>query len=93
MRTALIDNCRIAEFDHEIMSRLTAIPVNLVAVKNEKMLIALRNEDEEIYRIIGTCTFSKCQQILKICSRIGLVDELFRSIDNEQNWTAIFRKY
>jgi len=57
------------------------------------MLIALRNEDEEIYRIIGTGTFSKCQQILQTCSRIGLVDELFHNVDNDQNWTAIFRQY
>lgn len=93
MRTALIDNCRVAEFDQEVMSRLCAIPVNLAAVKNEKMLIALRNEDSEIYRIIGTGTFTKCQQILKICSRTGLVDELFRNVDSEEQWTAIFRKY
>lgn len=93
MRTTLIDNCRIAEFDHEVMSRLSALPVNQAAIQNEKMLIALRNEQEEIYRIIGTGTFCKCQQILKVCSRIGLVDELFRSVDNEQHWIAIFRKY
>ena len=67
MKTALIDGKHIANFDKNIIGNLLLNVATHDDVRAEKMIVGIRNEAGEIYRIIGAT---------KLNSYMNAVEEL-----------------
>ena len=76
MKTTTIENIERASFDFQIMANLLITTVDLETIKKEEKLIAIRNEDGEIYRIIGTTGPNKYTHAIEELIDLGLEDEL-----------------
>ncbi len=76
MKTGLIDGKRIAKFDKNIIGNLLLNHVALDVVMEEKMIIGIRNEAGEIYRIIGATKLNSYMNAVEELFDLGLIDEL-----------------
>lgn len=76
MKTALIDGKRIAKFDKTIIGNLLLNQATADEVREEKMIIGIRNEAGEIYRIIGATKLNSYMNAVEELFDIGLTDEL-----------------
>ena len=90
MKTATIGNLEHGTFDSQIMANLLITTVELDAIKKEEKLIAIRNEDGEIYRIIGTTGANQYINAIEELIDLGLEDEL-EGKQPEAGFQAIFR--
>lgn len=90
MKTALIGDKAIPEFDKSIMGNLLIKTVEEGVVKQEQMLLAIRNGKQEIYRIIGTSAGNQFINALEELIDLGLTNEL-EEVDRVKNgYDAIF---
>jgi hypothetical protein len=76
VKTALIDGKRIAKFDKTIIGNLLLNHATADEVREEKMIIGIRNEAGEIYRIIGATKLNSYMNAVEELFDIGLTDEL-----------------
>lgn len=76
VKTTTIGNLEHGTFDSQIMGNLLITTVDLDTIKKEEKLIAIRNEDGEIYRIIGTTGANKYTNAIEELVDLGLEDEL-----------------
>lgn len=76
MKTALIDGKRIAKFDKNIIGNLLLNDATPENVREEKMIIGIRNEAGEIYRIIGATKLTSYMNAVEELFELGLTDEL-----------------
>jgi hypothetical protein len=76
MKTALIDGKQVAKFDKNIIGNLLLNHATPDVVREEKMIVGIRNEAGDIYRIIGATKLNSYMNAVEELFDLGLTDEL-----------------
>ncbi|MES2758398.1 MAG: hypothetical protein V4693_13580 [Pseudomonadota bacterium] len=76
MKTALLDGKTPAKIDKHIIGNLLLDVATAAEVRQEKMLIGVRNEAGDIYRLIGATKANSFMNAVEELEDLGLVDEL-----------------
>ena len=79
-----------AKFDKHIIGNLLLNVATPDEVRQEKMLIGVRNEDGEIYRLIGATKVNSFMNAVEELFDLGLVDELQDTEGTQEGCDAIF---
>ncbi len=90
MKTALLDGVTPAKIDKQIMGNLLLDIASADDVRQERMLIGVRNEDGDIYRLIGAAKANNYTNAIEELEDLGMVDELKESDGTEEGCDAIF---
>lgn len=90
MKTALLDGKTPAKIDKQIIGNLLLDVATAAEVRQEKMLIGVRNEDGDIYRLIGATKVNSYMNAVEELEDLGLVDELKDTEAPEEGCDAIF---
>lgn len=90
MKTSLIDGKKPAHFDKHIIGNILLDVAPLDEVREEAMLIGLRNESGELYRLIGATKLNSYMNAVEELLDLGLVDELENTEDQKEGCDAIF---
>jgi hypothetical protein len=90
VKTALLEGKKPAHFDKHIVGNLlldVAVPDE---VRQEPMLIGVRNEAGDIYRLIGATKLNSFMNAVEELFDLGLVDELENTEEPKDGCDAIF---
>ena len=90
MKTALLEGKKPAHFDKHIIGNLLLNVATPDEVRREDMLIGVRNEDGEIYRLIGATKLNSFMNAVEELFDLGLVDELEDTEEIREGCDAIF---
>ncbi len=90
MKTSLLDGKKPAKFDKHIIGNLLLNVATPDEVRQEKMLIGVRNESGEIYRLIGATKLNSFMNAVEELFDLGLVDELQDTESTLDGCDAIF---
>lgn len=90
MKTSLIEGKKPAHFDKHIIGNILLDVASLDEVKQEAMLIGVRNEAGEIYRLIGATKLNSFMNATEELLDLGLVDELQDLEEQKEGCDAIF---
>ncbi len=90
MKTSLIEGKKPAHFDKHIIGNILLDVAPLDEVKQEAMLIGVRNESGEIYRLIGATKLNSFMNATEELLDLGLVDELQDLEEQKEGCDAIF---
>jgi len=90
VKTALLEGKKPAHFDKHIIGNLLLDVAPPDEVKQEKMLIGVRNEAGEIYRLIGATKINSFMNAVEELFDLGLVDELQDTEEPKDGCDAIF---
>ena len=90
MKTSLIEGKKPAHFDKHIIGNILLDVAPLDEVREEAMLIGVRNEAGEIYRIIGATKLNSFMNATEELLDLGLVDELQDNEEQKEGCDAIF---
>lgn len=90
MKTSLIEGKKPAHFDKHIIGNILLDVAPLEEVKQEAMLIGVRNEAGEIYRLIGATKLNSFMNASEELLDMGLVDELEDRDEQKEGCDAIF---
>ncbi|MEB0012593.1 hypothetical protein QN379_18200 [Glaciimonas sp. Gout2] len=90
MKTTLIATQQIGKFDAEILNKLKPHSLEISAVRKERMIIGIRNEQGEIYRVIGVTGLTLFMDAIYQLVELNMIDEL-EALDHPQDgYDAIF---
>lgn len=90
MKTTLLEGKKPAHFDKHIIGNLLLDVAPVDEVRQEKMLIGVRNEAGEIYRLIGAAKVNSFMNAVEELFDLGLVDELQDTEESRDGYDAIF---
>ena len=90
MKTALIDDKKPAHFDKHIIGNILLDVAPLDEVQQEPMLIGVRNEAGDIYRLIGATKLNSYMNAVDALFDLGLADELENTEEPKEGCDAIF---
>jgi hypothetical protein len=90
LKTALLDGIKPAKIDKQIMANLLLDIATVAEVRQEKMLIGVRNEAGEIYRLIGATKVNSYMNAVEELEDLGLVDALKNTEAPQDGCDAIF---
>ena len=90
MKTALLEGKKPAHFDKHIIGNLLLDVASPDEVRQEDMLIGVRNEAGEIYRLIGATKLNSFMNAVEELFDLGLVDELEDTEEPKDGCDAIF---
>ncbi|MCE3261897.1 MAG: hypothetical protein K0R43_976 [Pseudoduganella sp.] len=90
LKTTLLEDIKPAKFDKQITANLLLENTTLDAVRKEKLLIGIRNEDGEIYRLIGATKHNSFTNAVEELEDLELVDELGDVEGTVEGCDAIF---
>jgi hypothetical protein len=90
LKTALVGDYDVPEFDKTIMTNLLVSVVELNIVRQEYKLIGVRNANQEIYRVIGAATENQYINASEELEDMGLVDDLQENDREKNGYDAIF---
>ena len=90
MKTTLLEGKTPAKFDKHIIGNLLLDVASVDEVRKEKMLIGVRNEDGDIYRLIGATKVNSFMNAVEELLDLGLEDELQDTEDQKEGCDAIF---
>ena len=90
MKTALLEGKKPAHFDKHIIGNLLLDVAPSDEVREEPMLIGVRNEAGEIYRLIGATKLNSFMNAVEELFDLGLVDELEDTEEPKDGCDAIF---
>lgn len=90
MKTVLLKGKKPAKFDKHIVGNILLDQAAEADVRKEKMLIGLRNEDGEIYRLIGAAKPNNFMNAVEELVDLGLKDEMADSDGAHNGYDAIF---
>jgi hypothetical protein len=90
LKTALLDGKTPANFDKNIIGNLLLDVASAAEVRQEKMLIGVRNEAGDIYRLIGATKVNSFNNAVEELDDLGLVDELKEAEAPNDGYDAIF---
>ena len=90
MKTALLEGKKPAHFDKHIIGNLLLDVASPDEVRAEDMLIGVRNEAGEIYRLIGATKLNSFMNAVEELFDLGLVDELEDTEEPKDGCDAIF---
>lgn len=92
MITTLIDGKQVPEFDGEIVRELKLKDGSAKAVKAERMILGIRNENREIYRAVGVTGLDNFLRAIEKLVKLGFIDELENANGPKGGYDAIFRR-
>ncbi|MES2074874.1 MAG: hypothetical protein V4462_04570 [Pseudomonadota bacterium] len=92
MKTTLLEGMTPAKFDKNIIGNLLLNVSTPDIVRQEKLLIGIRNEDGQIYRLIGATKPNSYINAIEELFDLGLVDELEDTDGTQDGCDAIFRE-
>jgi len=90
LKTTLLDGFTPAKFDKHIIGNLLLDVASVDDVRKEKMLIGVRNEEGDIYRLIGATKVNSFMNAVEELGDLGLVDELQNTEEPKDGYDAIF---
>jgi hypothetical protein len=90
LKTTLLEGIKPAKFDKQIVANLLLENTTVEAVRKEKLLIGIRNEDGEIYRLIGATKHNSFTNAVEELEDLELVDELGDVEGTVEGCDAIF---
>ena len=90
MKTALLEGKKPAHFDKHIIGNILLDVAPSDEVRQEKMVIGVRNETGEIYRLIGATKVNSFMNAVEELIDLGLVDELQDTEEPKDGYDAIF---
>ena len=90
MKTTLLEGKKPAKFDKHIIGNLLLNQATPDEVRQEKLLIGIRNEAGEIYRLIGATKHNSFMNAIEELFDLGLVDELQDTEEPKDGCDAIF---
>ena len=90
MKTTLLDGKKPAKFDKHIIGNLLLDVATPDEVRQEKMLIGVRNEQGEIYRLIGATKLNSYMNAVEELMELNLADELQDIEEIRDGCDAIF---
>ena len=90
MKTTLLDGITPAKFDKHIIGNLLLNASTPDLVRQEKLIIGVRNEAGEIYRLIGASKHHNFMNAVEELFDLGLVDELEQVESTVDGCDAIF---
>jgi len=90
LKTSLLDGKSPAKFDKHIIGNLLLTVAAADEVRKEKMLIGVRNEAGEIYRLIGATKINSFMNAVEELDDLGLVNELQDTEGTQEGCDAIF---
>ncbi|MFD2367131.1 hypothetical protein [Pseudoduganella sp. GCM10020061] len=90
MKTVLLQGKKPANYDKTIIANILLEQASEAEVRKEKMIIGLRNEDGEIYRLIGATKPNSFMNAVEELDDMGLEDELEDSDGPQDGYDAIF---
>jgi len=90
LKTSLIEGKKPAHFDKHIIGNILLDVAPLEEVKQEAMLIGVRNEAGEIYRLIGATKLNSFMNASEELLDMGLIDELEDREEQKEGCDAIF---
>ncbi len=90
MKTSLLEGKTPAHFDKHIIGNLLLNASTPELVRQEKLIIGIRNEAGEIYRLIGATKHNSFMNAIEELFDLGLVDELQDTDATEDGYDAIF---
>ena len=90
MKTTLLEGKTPSNFDKHIIGNLLLNVANEEEVRKEKMLIGVRNEAGDIYRLIGATKVNSFMNAVEELFDLGLVDELQNTEEPKEGYDAIF---
>jgi hypothetical protein len=91
VKTARIEGKKAADFDKLIMGNLLLTVAEPAEVKKQKMVIGIRNEAGDIYRLIGASNLNSYMNAVEELFDLELVDELAEQEGTTLGCDAIFR--
>jgi hypothetical protein len=92
LKTSLLDGKKPAKFDKHIIGNLLLDVAPPDEVRQEALIVGVRNEDGEIYRLIGASTHRSFMNAVEELFDLDLVDELEDVDDPVEGCDAIFRE-
>ena len=90
MKTALIDGVKPAKFDKHIIGNILLDVSTVDDVRKEKLIGGVRNEDGDLYRLIGAAKHNSFMNAIEELFDLGLVDELQETEGTLEGCDAIF---
>jgi hypothetical protein len=90
LKTTLLEGKKPAHFDKHIIGNLLLDVAPEAEVRQEKLLIGVRNEAGEIYRLIGATKHNSFMNAVEELFDLGLVDELEDTEESREGCDAIF---
>jgi len=90
VKTALLEGKKPAHFDKHIIGNLLLDVATPDEVREEPMLIGVRNDAGEIYRLIGATKLNSFMNAVEELFDLGLVDELQDTEEPKEGCDAIF---
>jgi len=90
VKTALLEGKKPAHFDKHIIGNLLLDVASPDEVREEQMLIGVRNEAGDIYRLIGATKLNSFMNAVEELFDLGLVDELQDTEEPKEGCDAIF---
>lgn len=90
MKTTLLEGKKPAHFDKHIIGNLLLDAASEAEVRQEKLLIGVRNEAGEIYRLIGANKHNSFMNAVEELFDLGLADELEDLEETREGCDAIF---
>jgi len=92
LKTSLLDGKKPAKFDKHIIGNLLLDVAPADEVRAEALIVGVRNEDGEIYRLIGASTHRSFMNAVEELFDLDLIDELEDVDDPVEGCDAIFRE-
>jgi len=90
VNTTLLEGKKPAHFDKHIIGNLLLDQGTPEEVRDEPMVIGVRNEAGEIYRLIGAATLNSFMNAVEELFDLGLNDELQDTEEQKEGCDAIF---
>jgi hypothetical protein len=90
LKTTLLEGKQPAHFDKHIIGNILLDVATEEEVRQHKMLIGVRNEAGEIYRLIGAAKLNNFMNAVEELIDLGLVDELQDTEELKEGCDAIF---
>jgi hypothetical protein len=90
LKTTLLEGKKPAKFDKHIIGNLLLNVASPDEVRQEKLLIGIRNEEGEIYRLIGATKPNSFMNAIEELGDLGLTDELQDTDGTQDGCDAIF---
>lgn len=90
MKTSQLAGVKAPAFDKQIIGNLLLNVDTPEAVRKEKMIIGVRNDAGDIYRLIGATKLNSYMNAIEELADLGLVDELQDTDGPQDGYDAIF---
>lgn len=90
LKTTLLDGIQPAKFDKHITTNLLLDTTSTDEVRQQKLLIGIRNDDGDIYRLIGATKHNSFMNAIEELADLDLIDELQDTEGTREGCDAIF---